>query len=338
MSSSKKHPATASDVAKLANVSQSTVSRAFADDPRISVGTRERIKKLAEQLGYRPNALARSLITRKSNLVGVAVGNLANPYFSSALEEMSVQFAKAGLKLLIFPAHLDTPIEHIINYRIEALVMLSVPISEELQLECDKAQIPVIIFNRASETQNQYSVLGDNYFGSQTIAAFLLAGEHKKISFVAIGDKESTASNEREQGLVDYLDDNKLSLFSREQAEFIEPGVTNAIRRLLVKPERPDAIYCANDHVAIKAVLVAQSEFGLQIGKDLSIVGFDNVPEANWPGISLTTYSQPIENMVEATLNIILALRDGMDVARNKIISGDLIVRASSKRPVIQSN
>jgi DNA-binding LacI/PurR family transcriptional regulator len=332
MSKLKQGRATAYDVADLAGVSQSAVSRAFTPGASVSREMRQKIMKAADELGYRPNAMARSLITQQTNIVGVAVGNLINPYFASALEELSRQLADADLRMLLFPATYETSITKIIQYQVEALIMLSVPPGPDLVEECKVCRIPIIMFNRSSDDESQACILGDNAAGGRMIAAYLLAGGHQRFAFISAGS-QSTASNEREAGYRAYLLEQGIELHHREDAAFSVENAAGAIRKLMLLPQRPDAIFCANDHVAMIAMQVAQSEFGINVGTDISIIGFDDVPQASWPGLSLTTYSQPIAPMVAATLEVVEQLRQGIEPDHMNIVPGSLVARASARRP-----
>jgi DNA-binding LacI/PurR family transcriptional regulator len=324
--------ATANDVARRAGVSQSAVSRAFTPGASVSSVTRTKVLEAAQELGYRPNAIARSLITRRSNMVGVAIGNLANPFFSAALEELSNQLGTAGLRLLLFSANLEAPIEEVLQYRLESLVMLSIPLTSKLAVECEAARVPVVLFNRTLPGSGVSSVTGDNGNGGRAIAAYLLASGHERVAFMA-GLNESSTSREREEGFTRYLQEQGHSLYLREQGDFDGATAATAMRRLLLRPVRPDAVFCANDHMAIIALQVAQAEFGLEVGRDISIVGFDDVPQASSPGVSLTTYSQPIDPMVKATVDIIDRLGKGETEPRNVVVPGELMVRASTRKP-----
>ncbi|HZU63729.1 MAG TPA: LacI family DNA-binding transcriptional regulator [Novosphingobium sp.] len=334
MTESRHSKVTAQDVARKAGVSQSAVSRAFTPDASVSPVTRQKVLKAAAELGYRPNAFARSLTTRRSDIIGVAMGNLQNPFFAAALEEITHQFARAGLRLLVFSARPDMPVEEIMQYQIEALLMLSAPLSPRLKSECQVGRVPVVMFNRSSLEPDISSVVGDNAQGAATIAAYLLAGDHRRIAYMALGqENESTASVEREAAFTAYLAAQGHRLHSRAAADFTSAGAAAAMRKLLLQPERPDAVFCANDHLAIMALQVAQAEFGLEVGRDISIVGFDDVPQASWPGISLTTFSQPIAPMVSAALDLIEDLRSGEAPPQQVVIPGDLVVRSSARRP-----
>ncbi|MEC3948332.1 LacI family DNA-binding transcriptional regulator [Sphingobium sp. HWE2-09] len=325
---------TAHDVAREAGVSQSAVSRAFTPGASVAPDTRARIMEAAERLGYHPNLLARSLINGRSHIVGVGVGDLSNPFFVETLQLLSHRLDQAGLRLLLFPAAgsggSEPSINEILHYRLDALVLLSVGLSSGLAEECRKAQVPVVLYNRRTQEHVASSVIGDNDVGARTIAAHLLAGGHSRMAFIA-GVAGSSTNAEREAAFFSYLAQQGATPPIREAGDFRIDAATAATRRLLSARDRPDAIFCANDNMAIAAINVARHEYGLDVGREISIVGYDDVPMAAWPAFSLTSYAQPAQHMVDETLRLIQALRD--DPARHEdvVVEGGLVIRGSSR-------
>ena len=330
--------ATAHDVAREAGVSQSAVSRAFTHGASIAPGTRTKILEAAERLGYQPNLIARSLISGRSNLVGVGVGNLRNPFFAEALELFSHALERAGYRLLLFPigntTTLDAEIHEVLHYRLDALILLSTTLSSTLATQCRRAQVPVILFNRLAEDPDISSVVGNNIIGARTIAAFLHAGGHNRVAIMG-GIADSSTSKEREAGFLDYFRENGLPEPIRECGDFQHDPATAAMRRLLARSDRPDAVFCCNDHMAIAALNVARFEFGLEPGRDISIVGFDDVPMAAWPAFSLTTFAQPATIMVNRTIDIIRELRDQPELTTHAVVDGNLVIRSSARMPAL---
>lgn len=325
--------ATAYDVARLAGVSQSAVSRAFTPGASVSEKMRVKIMQAAEMLEYRPNALARSLSKNQSNIIGVAMGNLVNPYFSATIDELAAQLSHAGLRLLLFHAYYDASMREVMQYRIEALIMLSIPLNEALEAECEANGIPIVVFNRRDPSDTHASVVGDSQAGARSLGALLLAGGHERIAFISAGD-QSAASREREDALRQFLSEQGMELSHRESADFSVEQAAASTRKLLLQPNRPDAIFCANDHVALTALQVARTELGIDVGREISIVGFDDAPQSSWPGVGLTTYSQPIPAMVEKTLEAIQCFRSGQVPQKVNIVPGDLKIRTTVRRPV----
>lgn len=329
--------ATAEDVARVAKVSQSAVSRAFTPGASVAPETRKRILEAAEQVGYEPDMIARSLMRGRSNIVGVGVGNLANPFLSATLDRLSIKLADSGLRLLLFPTDDSSvtrvPSREVLRYRLDAMVLLGMALSDELAALCERAKVPVVLYNRhALEGQHASGISGDNDYGARLLAAFLCAGGHQRFAFIS-GLDVSTASRERQAGYTSYLTDKGYDQPVVEQGDFSHAGAAAAMRRLLLRSDRPDAVFCANDLMAIAAIEVARSEFGLAVGRDISIVGFDDIAMARWPSFALTTYAQSTEELVDETVATIQAVRAGKPHTQ-KIVNGSLVIRTSARTPI----
>ena len=327
---------TADDVARVANVSRSAVSRAFTEGASIAPQTRARILSAAAQLNYHPNQIARSLTRGRSNIVGVGVSTLRNPFFSESLDALSTGLEKAGFRVLLFPLESrvdgELSIGEALHYRLEVLILLSVTLSSTLVEECRQAGVPVVLYNRTTREPAVSTITGTNEVGARTIAAHLLASRHERFAFIA-GDDEASTSQERERGFFGYLAERGASPPLRENGRFDFAAAAAATGRLLARKDRPDAIFCANDLMAIAAINVARHEFGLEVGRDVSIAGFDDVSMAAWPAFSLTTFSQPTVEMAAQTLDVVHFLRENPGEARHHVAQGQLVVRGST-RPV----
>lgn len=330
-------PATAHDVARVAGVSQSAVSRTFTEGSSVAPATRERVLNAARQLGYRPNLIARSLQMRRSNLVGVAVPEMANPFYPSILEHLSTYLGTAGYRVVLFPSRAsestDPILEEVLRYRLDALVLVSTSLSSVFADECQKVGLPVVLLNRMTASAAASSVTGDNTNGAATIARFLLASGHRRIAFIA-GLESSSTSTERERAFVEVLAENGVSLTARKVANYNFEQAATSTRELLSTRKPPDAIFCANDHTAIAALSVARTEFGLTPGTDVSIVGFDDTRLASLPEFGLTTYRQPIAQMAEHAVAILKSLVQNPGLpATHETVPGILVVRTSARIP-----
>ncbi|NIF78105.1 LacI family transcriptional regulator [Paraburkholderia sp. Cy-641] len=333
----KRRDVTAHDVAKIAGVSQSAVSRVFTPGASVSPGTRERVLKAANQLGYRPNLVARSLITRRSHLIGVAVPANGNPFYLAALNALATAFSRVGYGMLMFPSDpllgTDPILEDVLRYRVDALVLISIQLSSRFADECMQIGLPVVMVNRRTDSEAVSTVTGQNVYGARTIAAFLHAGEHHRYAYVA-GLPGSSTSRDREEGFVEYLEEQGVRNITRRVGQYTAAGAEEAVISLLSLKKPPDAIFCANDHMALAAISIASKRYGYEIGTDLSIVGFDNIEMASWPIFSLTSFSQPLDAMLKRAVSKVLAQLNGMHEApSHDEVVGELIVRNSARRP-----
>lgn len=333
-----RRPVTSYDVAKLAGVSQSAVSRAFTEGGKVSATTREKIKAAAAQLGYRPSFVARSLITRRSNLVGVVVPGLMNPFYAVIVDELSRAFNEMGYRVLLFSMHgdgsTDPILEDVLRHRVEALILVSTMLSSHFAEECQQNGLPVLLLNRTNGSKDVSSVTSDNIKGGAHIADFLVAGEHRQLAFMAGLDTSST-SRDREQGFTERVQWHGVAPPLRVQGLYNLDTAMEATRALLNGKNRPDGLFCANDIMAIGALNVAVGEFGLVAGKDISIIGFDDIAMANWPLFKLTTYVQPMDDMVASAVRIITQqFAEADSPAVQQVLAGKLVVRQSARLPV----
>ncbi len=335
--SSPKNPANSIEVARLAGVSQSAVSRVFRPGASVSKKMREKVLKAAAELGYRPNALARAMNSGKSRLIALLVAYLDNQFYPIVLEQLSRKLQRHGYHVLLFmtePGKQDEVVEQIMQYQVEGIVMVSATLSSSLARECARTGVPVVLFNRYVSSSPASSVTSDNVEGGRQIAHFLVDGGHRRIAFIA-GAEDSSTNRDREAGFNKGMAERGVPVFARAVGAYTFEGAAEATRALFRGSECPDAIFVANDHMAFSVMDVIRDELNLRIPDDVSIVAYDDVPESSWKGYKLTTVAQPGEAMIDATIEILLAqINEEVVRRRNVVLPSRLVVRASAKLPV----
>lgn len=325
---------TAHDVARRAGVSQSAVSRAFTPGASISPAMRARVVEAAESLGYRPNLIARSLITRRTGMVGVAIGTLANHVYPGMLDLLSRRLAAEGYAVLLFPAppqgNADPGLEHVMRYQVDALVLAATVVSSRLAEECQAAGIPVILFNRTSGDAGA-SVTSANREGARALAGLAARGGHRTPAVIA-GHPEASTSRERVEGFAEGCRSAGMAEPVVEFGMFTEEGAERALAALLARTPRPDVVFCVSDAMARAAMDAARRDFGLRVPDDISFLGFDDAPPSAWPAYDLTTYRLPVRAMVDATVDLLLeSLAAGLPSTRRVVVPGELVVRGSCR-------
>jgi DNA-binding LacI/PurR family transcriptional regulator len=327
---------TSIDVARLAGVSQSTVSRSFDPTSSISKETRKRVMVAAAQLGYQPNAIARSLITKRTNIVGIVMANLTDSHFyPRVLEVFTQRLQETGKQILLLSApsgySVDEILPSVLGYQVDALIIASMTPGDEIIDFSNRGGRRVILFNRFIEDTSASIVCCDNIAGGRLVADFLLDHGHKRIAFLA-GSEQSTTNLMREKGFRDRLHKRGYDDILREQAGYSYEAGREAARRLLTSADRPDAIFCAADIIAMGVMDVARCELGIQIPDGLSVIGFDDIPPAEWPSYDLTTIRQPVDAMIAATLGLLES--DDPDRAKGAsiILPVELVVRGSARK------
>ena len=321
---------TSAEVAAKAGVSRSAVSRVFSG-ASASQATARKVRKAAAELGYRPNVLARSLITGRSRVVGLVVGYLDNQFYPDALDRLSNALQAEGYHILVFTApggeDPDHLVEQLLDYQVDGIIAASVPIGGALAQRCQAAGIPIVLFNRGQDASGLSQVTSANRTGGAEVARFLRAGGHRRIAQIT-GWLGASTGRDRADGfragagpLVAEAD----GAFDRCKAADLASAMWRDVR--------PDAIFVGNDHMAFGVIDALRAE-GAVVGRDVSVVGYDDVGAASWAAYDLTTVRQPAARMAEATVETLLGLIDDPDRGAARIeIEGPLILRGSARIP-----
>lgn len=336
---------TSYDVAKAAGVSQSAVSRAFSPGASISKKNRRHILEVAKDLDYQPNAIARSMSTarkdthQKSGMVGVIVTRLQDPVFARTIAEFSRHIQEQGWQMLLFTVdsedEVDTALNTLMQYRIDGVIILSAILSDRMASVCRAHGIPVMLYNRGIEGLDVSSVQIENHTGGRLAAETLIETGHRRIAFVGgvAGDPTSAA---REAGFVERLAEFGQDLFCRESGDFTFESGKEAAMRMFMRRDRPDAVFCASDVMALGVLHTARNVLDLKVPEDFSLIGFDDIPAAGWPGHKLTTIRQPISEMIREAVDCLVENMAAPEKPGRSIhFDGRLILRAtvSQSRP-----
>lgn len=337
--STSRHSTTSIDVARLAGVSQSAVSRTFTPGASVAAGTRSRVLDAALKLGYRPNATARTLATRLSRMIALVVSNLQNQFYPVVVQQLSQRLQRNGYHVLLFitdTEDADDLLVELMRYQVDGIVMLSAQLSSALAQQIALARVPVVMFNRVNRAGSISTVSSDNHGGARTVALFLADGGHKRVAYLA-GVEDSSTNHDRERGLMDGLAERGLRVAARAVGNYdFERAALATLELFTHGPtrERPDAIFIASDHMAFAAIDTLRGALSLRVPEDVSVVGFDNVPQAEWGAYRLTTVEQSVEPMIDATVAMLLQQLDDDAVTRDHVVVPTrLVVRDSARLP-----
>ncbi len=329
---------TSLQVAKAAGVSQSAVSRVFTPGASASSKTIEKVRRAANELGYRPNVLARSLMTGKSRLIGLVVAYLNNQFYPDVLEKISKGLQAEGYHVLVFMVehtanNTDDVLKKILDYQADGIILASVAMSSELASRCRAEGVPVVLFNRTQDNAMLSSITSDNVAGGRKVAEHLIEQDYQRIAYIAGWDGAST-QRDREAGFCEGLAAAGRKLFAREEGNFHFEQAKWAARQMFSVDERPDAVFVCNDYMAFAAMDVLRDELGLRIPEDVAVVGYDDVPAAAWGSYKLTSVRQPANRMVEQTITTLLSQIENDDSPPVRLaLNGPLVVRSSSIKP-----
>lgn len=337
----KKITVTSIDVAKRAGVSQSAVSRAFSKVPTrsgVADATREKILRAANELGYRPNALARSLITQRSRIVGVLFSYLDNPFYANALELLCHGLQAQGYHALVFmmpdTVHdVEATVSDILQYQVDGLITASVELSSKICEDCRERGVPVVMLNRIQDDPRLSSVTTDNVGGGRLAARALIDSGHCRIGLIA-GWEGASTSRDREFGFIAELNARSASIFTRAAGHFDLRRTEQATHDLFDRPpeDRPDGLFVANDYMAVRVMDVLRYELGLRVPDDVSVIGFDDTAMAALPTYDLTTVRQPVTQMTDAALRVLFERIDNPQAEPEHVILGAKLVERRSVR------
>jgi DNA-binding LacI/PurR family transcriptional regulator len=312
---------TSYDVALLAGVSQSAVSRCFKPGASVSESTYARVMKAAEGLDYIPNAAARSLITRRSNMVGVLISHAANLHYPEALSEISQQLNRRGKRVLLFTLPQESDVGVVLGelwqYQVDG-VIAAAQLSEAQVAEFGRRRVPVVVLNRkqrANGAASISSVICDQYEGGRMLASRLAAAGHRRFAVLA-GSVDSSVGRERLRGVTECLRELDLPEPVVVTGQFDYASGARGLREAIARLGGvPDAVICCNDIMAIGALDCARNELGIAVPARMSVAGFDAVEAASWSSYQLTTLRQPIQKMALAAADLLTTLIESEGVA-----------------------
>ena len=337
-------PVTIKDIAKIAGVSHTTVSRALHDSPVIAPNTIHRIKTIAGDLGYLPSAMGRGLKTRQTRALGVIVSSLADPFWSEVMQGIDAVLHPAGYSLIISASRRDKQREKEIvramgERRVDGVIMCSPPFDPEHGRSLHNYGLPMVVVNNQSAEDIQYSVYHDNEYGTRQVVRHLIDLGHRKIAFLG-NQQGGRTTMERESGYRAEMQAAGLPIpegYVVMGPENTPAGGCSAAQQLIALPEKPTAIVCYNDLMAV-GVYSALYFAGLSVPRDLSVAGFDNLLISAFLTPPLTTFSQPMHQLGMEAARLLLSLLEEhggeSPVPQQAIcVRGELLVRGSTQAP-----
>ncbi len=329
------HRVTSYDVARQARVSQSAVSRCFKPGASVSKKMRARVMKAAGDLGYQPNAIARSLITRRSNMVAVVISQQTNLYYPEVLVQLSQRFSERGVRVLLFTlereSDIDVILDQILQYQVDGVVEAARLSGSQIDL-MEKRGVPLVFYNRSLKDRRVNSVCCDQAEGERSLVNGLVAAGHKSFGLIS-GPEDSAVSVERTQGALERLKELDINSVTVVPGDYsYESGVDGLLDLKDRLGKLPDAIICANDVMAIGCLDAARHQLGVKVPDDLSVVGFDGVGPAQWESYNLTTVRQPVRRMTEAAVSMILERIEHPELPPERRIFSGILVDGGSAR------
>jgi DNA-binding LacI/PurR family transcriptional regulator len=326
---------TSYDVAVAAGVSQSAVSRCFQPGASVSKATYQRVMQAARDLDYTPNAAARSLITRRSNLVAVILWEPAIINYPGIVTELTRQFARHGLRAVLFPLAGESDLEETLatlwQHQVDGAIVAA-RLTPGQVAEFTRRDLPVLLFNRVAPDHGVSAVACDHYVAARTLAARLASAGHKRFAFVT-GPRDSSVADARRRGICDRLAELGLAAPRIVEGNFDYASGARAMREIhACSAQLPDVMVCANDMMAVGCIDTARHEFGLEIPRQLSVTGFDGISPSGWLCYNLTTMRLPIAEMAQAAADMFSVMLGGDPVAPEQRVFAAAIVDGGTAR------
>ncbi|MES1200374.1 MAG: LacI family DNA-binding transcriptional regulator [Pseudomonadota bacterium] len=328
----RKAQANSTDVARVAGVSIAAVSRAFSPDGSISTVLREKVYAAARKLNYVPNTLARSLITRQTNIVALMLANMSNPIYAQILSEASRRLEDIGKQVLLFtprdPDDFDRSLQHMLQYQVDAIVIAAASISSQMATLCLGRGVPVVTLGRHIPGLPVHSIRGNAREGGERAAEMLLSGHGQHFGMVT-GPAHLTTMIERKEGALARLSKARVTVEACDGGLTYEGG-RNAALQLMRNVPRPDSLICMTDIMALGAMDAVRHELGLKIPDDVAVIGFDDIPEAGHASYQLTTIKTPVVEMVDYMIDLVSDRATNAELAEIQI-PAEVIVRGSTR-------
>jgi DNA-binding LacI/PurR family transcriptional regulator len=325
-------------VATLAGVSRATVSRVINDDPRVSPAARTAVEAAIDRVGYVPNRAARSLVTRRTGSIALVVREsidfgFADPYLSSVVIAASQSLVGTGIQLAVMMAQNDAEHAELARYvrggHVDGVVLVSVHDQDPLPVQLVRAGVPVVIGGRpAVEIPEVAYVDVDNVGGGAAVARHFLAGGRRHPGMI-VGPVDMTPSTDRLHGFRSVLREAGAAPPVVAYGSFTRASGEEAARRLLELDPDLDAIFAANDLMAIGALRVVKDS-GRSVPGDVAVVGFDDIELCLHTEPPLSTVHQAIAEQARAMVELLLALVDGKQVQGPHVIPTRLVLRGSA--------
>jgi len=325
------------DVARRAGVSPSTVSRILTGTTPVSAAKQEKVRQAIRRLGFRPNAVARSLKQRRSYTIGLLIPDITNPYFAEAAKGVEEAAHRGGFAVLLCDSENELArearyLELLRERQVDGLIYVTA--GDAVHLRRSWQGLPLVVMDREIPGLAADSVTTDNERGAYEITGFLLQQGHRRIAFLA-GPRALTPARLRLRGYRRALRAFKVPADPGliKYADFTVEGGRKTMQALLDATSRPTAVAASDDVMALGAVQAIE-DAGLRVPADISVAGFDDIPVAALVRPPLTTVAQPVRRMGEVAVELLLAqLNSRRNDHRRILLEPRLVVRGSVGAP-----
>lgn len=324
--------ATIVDVAKLAGVTPTTVSRVINNRGYISEKTRNKVNEAMDQLGYQPNEIARSLTKQKSNTIGLIVPHISHPYFAKLISNLENEVAKSGYKIILCNSKEKAEkekqyLDMCKSNRVAGIILCSGNVESN---KINTGNIPIVLLEKNFE-DGKLGIQCDNYQGGKLATEHLIdCGCKRLLHFSGVIDEEMPADN-REKAFIDICNENNIEFFIRKYDinTYNEMNYYEYIKDTFNEIKNIDGIFASSDLIAAQVIQVC-NELNIRIPSDVKLVGFDDVEIAKLTTPTITTIHQPIKEMAKLAIELIDSKYKNIEVNEQTILPIELVVRNST--------
>jgi DNA-binding LacI/PurR family transcriptional regulator len=334
-SNNSKKRVTSYDVAREAGVSQSAVSRAFRPGLSVSSKTKAKVMKAAKKLGYKPNAIARMLITQRSGMVAVIISSISNLIYPELLSRVTDQLSDRGVRVLLFTldesSQLEALLEQIWTFQVDGVIALTAHFDHRDIAQFEAHHIPVVLYNRQVPDHPVNTVCVDHGQGIRQLVDLLLQSGSRRF-LVLSGPTDSDVANERRTIAIEHLASKGIRDVPVIYGDFSYQSGKDCFSEYMENHDAPDAVICSNDTMAIGCIDQAREVYNLAVPDQISVVGFDGIHAAFWSGYELTTVRQPVNQMAKAAVDILMERIANPDSPPEKRVLAGSLIRGKSTR------
>lgn len=331
-------PISIKDIARMANVSHSTVSRALQHSPLINHETAEKIRRIATESGYRASAVARSLVMRHTRTIGTVVTTIADPFAAGVVAGIEDAANDHGFSVFLANSNADPEREVRVvrsfeERRVDGIIVTSSRAGAVYTPMIEQLRVPIVLLNNQHPSEFVHSVMIANTEASFEATQYLVKLGHRRIAYLGDqfggqSDSERFAGYRRALDAADIPFLPELMVHGNGKAE----GGAPAMAQLLALPQPPTAVFCYNDMTALGALLQIRNR-GLRVPQDISLIGFDDLYLAQYTEPPLTTVRQPMRQMGRLAMETLLQLLSGSESVQSTKVPGELIIRESTAPP-----
>ncbi len=327
---------TIKEVALRAQVSRSAVSRTYTEGASVSAKTRKKVEKAADELGYSPNFLARSLTTRRTKLIGLVSNNFDNPFFLQVFDLFTRGLQEVGLRPLLVNLTSETDpaqsVQMLKQYSVDGVIVATSELPTKFSKAFREAGMPVVhSFGQVSGTPDVHTVSIDDYQCGRMAANYLIKKGYTNIGFLG-GPKNVSVAYDRFEGFKEELKKHAKITFSHSFAETHSFAAGRKEMLRLLKSPHAEAYFCGDDVISIGAISAIESS-GLSVPEDIGIIGLNDMEMARWDNINLTTIHQPVQQIIKSTIELIESILEEPDrYPETRLFSCKIIERGTVRK------